>query len=79
MGTWRDYNVFTYRNGEWMYLLPSVTLFWSHFYEDLNCGQDVVKPTKKKGYVQVHYSLFNDTAILLDTIVKVSPSVIYKK
>ena len=56
-----------------MYLIPSVVLYWSHFYKDLNLGQDVVKPANKKGYVQVHYSWFDDVAILSDTIVRVNP------
>ncbi|MBO4661456.1 MAG: hypothetical protein J5630_02010 [Bacteroidaceae bacterium] len=73
MGNWQDYSVYTYRNGKWMYLIPTITLYRTHFYEDLNQGQDVVKSTKKKSYVQVHYSLFDDVALLLDTIVKVNP------
>ena len=73
MGNWQDYNVYTYRNGEWMYLIPSVVLYWSHFYKDLNLGQDVVKPANKKGYVQVHYSWFDDDVFLSDTIVKICP------
>lgn len=73
MGNWQDYNVYTYRNGEWMYIIPSVVLYWSHFYKDLNLGQDVVKPANKKGYVQVHYSWFDDNVFLSDTIVKICP------
>ena len=73
MGNWQDYNVYTYRNGEWMYLIPSVVLYWSHFYKDLNLGQNVVKPANKKGYVQVHYSWFDDDVFLSDTIVKICP------
>ena len=72
-GNWQDYNVYTYRNGEWMYLIPSVVLYWSHFYKDLNLGQNVVKPANKKGYVQVHYSWFDDDVFLSDTIVKICP------
>lgn len=73
MGNWQDYNVFTYHNGKWCYLMPSTTLYHSHFYEDLNYGQDAVKSTKKKGYVQVYYSLFDDDIILSDTIIKINP------
>ena len=30
MGNWQDYNVFTYHNGRWCYLMPSTILYHSH-------------------------------------------------
>ena len=73
MGTWQDYNVFTYHHGKWCYLMPPTILYNLHFYDDLNHGQDAVKPTKKKGYLQVCYSLGGDDIIIKDTIVKINP------
>lgn len=73
MGTWQDYNVFTYIDGKWCYLIPSTVLFNPHFYGDLNYGQKVVNPTNKKGSVQVYYSWVNDCFFLTDTIIKVNP------
>ena len=72
MGNWQDYNIFTYHHGNWCYLIPSTVLLNSHFYDNLNQGQDAAEPANKKGYVHVYYSSFDDDCFLSDTIVKVS-------
>ena len=74
MGNRRDYDVFTYRNNGWCYLLPLIVIHTNHFYENLHFGQDAVMSDQNKEYVQVHFSRWIDEDMfLLDTIVKVNP------
>lgn len=74
MGNWRDYNVFTCIKGIWELLIPPVIVYDTDFYETLSRGEDVVKPSKQKGYIDVRFSSWrNDDICLVDTVIKVKP------
>lgn len=80
MGNWRDYNVYTYRKGSWNLLIPPVIVYATDFYETLSQGEGVVKPSKKKGYVDVCFSSWrNDDICLVDTVIKVNPQPLEKR
>lgn len=51
MGNWTTYHLFTYKNNKWHILTEPLIHFAFHFYEDLNVV-NVVKPSKKKGYIE---------------------------
>lgn len=75
MGHWREYSVYTInKEGNWMYLIPPIITYSFDFYQTLSKGKDVVKPSKKKRFVDVKFSRFQDDDIcLLDTTIKVNP------
>ena len=80
IGNWRDYNVYTYRKGTWELLIPPVIVYATDFYETLSKGEDVVKPSKQNGYVDVRFSSWrNDDICLVDTVMKVNPQPLEKR
>ena len=74
MGNWRDYSVYTLgQDGNWKYLIPPINVFATDFYETLSNGEDVVKPSIQKGYVDVRYSSWrNDSICIIDTNIEVN-------
>lgn len=55
-GTWDNYNIFTYDNGEWKYLTEPIWTYSTHFYKDLNMGKDAAERTNKKGKIRIRHS-----------------------
>jgi hypothetical protein len=56
---WRNYYVFTYKNGEWINAVPPITTHCNQWDAGI---KPIVKDSLNKGYVVIHYSEFdNDT------------------
>lgn len=76
-GTWDNYCVYTYDNGEWKYLVNPIWTYSDHFYTDLNNGNDVVERANQSGYVTVRFSdICNDAFCIIDTIIPIAPHTI---
>lgn len=72
-GTWDNYFVYTYDNGEWKYLIEPIWTYSDHFYTDLNNGTDVVKRANQSGYVTVRLSnIRNDNFCIIDTLLPIA-------
>lgn len=72
-GTWDNYSVYTYHNGEWKYLIKPIWTYSDHFYKDLNNGKCVVERTNQSGYVKVRFSdIRNDDFCIVDTIIPIA-------
>lgn len=73
-GTWDNYCVYTYDNGEWKYLIEPIWTYSTHFYTDLNECKDVVEPTNQSGLVRVRFSdIHNDDFCIVDTLIPITP------
>lgn len=73
-GTWDNYCVYTYDNGEWKYLIEPIWTYSDHFYTDLNKGADVVERANQSGYVTVRFSdIRNDDFCIVDTLIPIAP------
>ena len=73
-GTWNNYCVYTYDNGEWKYLIEPIWTYSDHFYADLNKGADVVERANQSGYVTVRFSdIRNDDLCIVDTLMPIAP------
>lgn len=73
-GTWDNYCVYTYDNGEWKYLIEPIWTYSDHFYTDLNKGADVVERANQSGYVTVRFSYIrNDNFCIVDTLIPITP------
>lgn len=73
-GTWNNYCVYTYDNGEWKYLIEPIWTYSDHFYADLNKGADVVERANQSGYVTVRFSdIRNDDLCIVDTLIRIAP------
>lgn len=76
-GTWDNYCVYTYDNGEWKYLIKPIWTYSDHFYTDLNKGAGVVERANQSGYVTVRFSdIRNDAFCIIDTIIPIAPHTI---
>lgn len=79
-GTWDNYCVYTYDNGEWKYLVNPIWTYSDHFYTDLNKGVDVVERANQSGYVTVRFSdIRNDNLCIVDTLIPIAPHSIISK
>lgn len=73
-GTWDNYCIYTYDNGEWKYLIKPIWTYSDHFYTDLNKGVDVVEKANQSGYVTVRFSYIrNDDFCIVDTLIPIAP------
>lgn len=73
-GTWDNYCVYTYDNGEWKYLIEPIWTYCEHFHADLNKGADVVERTNQSGYVTIRFSdIRNDCFCIVDTLRPIAP------
>lgn len=73
-GTWDNYCVYTYDNGEWIYLIEPIWTYSDHFYTDMNKGADVVERANQSGYVTVRFSdIRNDDFCIVDTLIPIAP------
>ncbi len=61
---WRDYEVFTFRNGNWKYLVEP---FPTHCNQWDNGTKAIVKDLNKSGYVIIKYSVHTGTDIITKT------------
>ena len=72
-GTWDNYCLYTYDNGEWKYLIEPIWTYGDHFYTDLNKGVDVVERANQSGYVTVRFSdIRNDDFCIVDTLISIA-------
>lgn len=79
-GTWDNYCLYTYDNGEWKYLIEPIWTYSDHFYTDLNKGADVVERANQSGYVTVRFSdIRNDDFCIVDTLIPIAPHSIISK
>lgn len=79
-GTWDNYCVYTYGNGEWIYLINPIWTYSDHYYTDLNNGNDVVESTNHPDLVRVRFSdIRNDDFCIVDTIIPITPYSIPKQ
>ncbi len=67
-GTWDCYNIFTYENGEWKYLIEPVFTYSTDFYGIFDMGRDVAEPTNKKGKIRIRYTDGADDFRIVDTL-----------
>lgn len=73
-GTWNNYCVYTYDNGEWKYLINPIWTYSDHYYTDMNNGNDVVERTNQSGYVTVRFNdIRNDDFCIVDTLIPIAP------
>ena len=73
-GTWDNYCVYTYDNGEWKYLVNPIWTYSDHFYTDMDKGADVVERANQSGYVTVRFSdIRNDDFCIVDTLMPIAP------
>lgn len=71
---WRQYRIFTLRNGKWRYLVEGEFLDTEEWFR--HAGVEVAQPGPRKGTVLIHYgvSYGDGSAIVKNTIVKPSYS-----
>lgn len=71
---WRQYRIFTLRNGKWRYLVEGEFFDTEEWFR--HAGVEVAQPGPRKGTVLIHYgvSYGDGSAIVKDTIVKPSYS-----
>ena len=69
---WRQYRIFTLRNGKWRYLVEGDFLDTEEWFR--HAGVEVAQPGPRKGTVLIHYgvSYGDGSAVVNDTIVKPS-------
>lgn len=75
-GTWDGYFIYTYNNGEWQYLINPIWTYSTHFYEELNNGNDVAEKTDNPNIIKVKFSdVRNDGEdfLIIDTLIQIKP------
>lgn len=73
-GTWDNYCVYTYDNGEWKYHIKPIWTYSDHFYTDLNNDNDVVERTSQSDLVRFLFSdIRNDDFFIVDTLIPIAP------
>lgn len=73
-GTWDDYCVYTYDNGEGKYLTEPIWTYSTHFYDTLNNGNDVAERTDNCEFIRVRFSdVRNDDFLIIDTLIRTNP------
>lgn len=72
-GTWDNYYIYTFQNGEWEYLIEPIWTYSNHFYTNLNKGTDVVEGANKYGFVRIRFSdIRNDDFCIVDTLIHIA-------
>lgn len=72
-GTWDNYYIYTFHNGEWQYLIEPIDTYSNHFYNDLNNGVEVVERANHSDFVKVRFSYIrNDDFCLVDTLIHIA-------
>lgn len=72
-GTWDNYYIYTFDNGEWKYLIEPIWTYSTHFYTDLMNGNDVAERTNKAGHLRIRFSdLRNDDICIVDTLLPIT-------
>lgn len=73
-GTWDNYCIYMFQNGEWNYLIEPIWTYTNHFYTDLNKGTDVVEKANQSGFVRVRFSdIRGDDFCIVDTLIQIAP------
>lgn len=55
-GTWDSYFIYSYNNGKWQYLINPIWTYSTHFYKELNNGNDVAERTDNPNIIKVRFS-----------------------
>ncbi len=72
-GTWDNYYIYTFYNGEWKYLIEPIWTYSTHFYTDLKNGCDVAERTNAAGHLRIRFSdLRNDDICIVDTLLPIT-------
>ncbi len=72
-GTWDNYYIYTFDNGEWKYLIQPIWTYSTHFYTDLKNGSDIAERTNKAGHLRIRFSdLRNDDICIVDTLLPIT-------
>lgn len=75
-GTWDNYYIYTFSNGEWKCLIDPIWTYCTHFYDELKNGEDVAEKTNQSDFIKVRYSDIrnnNKDIQIIDTLIKVNP------
>lgn len=79
MGTWDNYYIYSFYNGKWQYLTDPIWTYSTHFYGELNNGNDVTERTDKPNIIKVRFSDVRNNGedfLIIDTLVQVNPQII---
>ena len=73
-GTWDSYFIYSY-NGKWQYLINPIWTLSTHYYGELNKGNDVAEKTNNPNIIKVRFSDIrnNGDFLIIDTLIKVNP------
>ena len=73
-GTWDNYYIYTFQNGEWTYLIEPIWTNSNYFYTELNKGIDVVETANQSDFVRVRFSdIRNYSFCIVDTLMHIAP------
>lgn len=73
-GTWDNYYIYTFDNGEWKYLTEPIWTYSDHFYKDLSNGNNVAEKTDDCGLIRIRFSdVRNDSFWIIDTLIRINP------
>ena len=73
-GTWDNYYIYTFQNGEWKYLIEPIWTYSNYFYTELNKGIDVVETANQSDFVRVRFSdIRNYSFYIVDTLMHIAP------
>ncbi len=72
-GTWDNYCIYSFDNGEWKYIIEPIWTYSTHFYTDLKNGNDVAECTNTAGHLRIRFSdLRNDDICIVDTLLPIT-------
>ena len=75
-GTWDSYFIYSYNNGKWQYLINPIWTYSTHFYEELNNGNDVAERTDTPKILKIRFSDVRNNGedfLIIDTLIQVNP------
>ena len=70
---WSGFYVYTFTDGEWKQLIPTIDIHRDHYKDSLNNGVNIVERPEHKGYLNVHFSgIRNEQICLIDTLIRIN-------
>lgn len=75
-GTWDSYCIYSYNNGKWQYLINPIWTYSTHFYEELNNGNEVAERTNNPNIIKVRFSDVRNNGedfLIIDTLIQINP------
>lgn len=75
-GTWDSYFIYSYNNGKWQYLINPIWTYSTHFYKELNNGNDVAERTDNPNIIKVRFSDVRNSDedfLIVDTLIQINP------